>query len=101
MPCKHLRLGHPPRRVNFCGIGLLSDCRETRDVFQLGDTTTRTHSTEKPAAKEANARKIEFTAKILRFSSILVVLYLATAQLSPLAPDSIIAAITLGTRLCL
>ena len=69
------------------------------DVFQLGDTTTRTHSTEKPAAKEANARKIEFTAKILRFSSILVVLYLATAQLSPLAPDSIIA-ITLGTRLC-
>ena len=37
---------------------------------------------------------------ILRLSAILVVFYLATAQLSPSAPNSIIA-IALGTILCM
>ena len=69
-------------------------------AFLLGDMTARTQSTKKTAAKEARAREIEFIAKKLRFSAILVVLYLATAQLSPLAPNSVIA-IGLGTRLCM
>jgi len=38
----------------------------------------------------------EVTAKIVHLSAILVVLYFATAQLSPLVPNSIMA-ITLGT----
>ena len=69
-------------------------------VFLLGDMTARTQNTKKPQPKRPGQGKLNLSPKSFAFSAILVVLYLATAQSSPLAPNSVIA-IALGTRLCM
>ena len=74
------------------GSDILSDCRETRR-FSIRRYDSKNPSTEKPQLKRQAQGK--FTAKIRRISASLVVLNLATAQLSPSAPNSIIA-IALG-----
>ena len=67
-------------------------------VFLLGDMTARTQSTKNPQPKRHGQGKLKSLAKYFTFPPFLVVLYLATAQLSPFAPNSVIA-IALGTTL--
>ena len=66
-------------------------------VFLLGDVTARTQSTRNRNQRGKGKGNWIYRQKT-SLSAILVVLYLATAQLSPFAPNSVIA-IALGTRL--